>query len=741
MKKGLYLIVVWLVSVGAFAQAQDTLQTFERFFIDGMKKIDGVFPVYVSGKKVYLEIPRQYMEREVEVNAGIDRGFDLISRPVKGLGVVRITSPDKRTICFQQPFYTERVLDEKSTYRQSFSLSNVQFPGVKYPILTYSPGGGTIMEITDFLLNGDSWFSYDYNFIRSLVPELSEIIKIHPFDEGVSFTIRRYHGSEAGQYVFSSSAVMLPEGSLPLEVTCVIRLLPLKKDSIRLADYRFPYQALRFKDYSQNPYDMVEDSLILRWDLSKPLVFYVDTLFPKEYFQAVRDGVMAWNDAFRKAGIRNALRVEYSDKNKVSAEQRAFIAYDLKLPGIKGTLTNHPRTGEILSCRLNVGHGFLQERMDDYLLSCGATDRRVLADRFSKVVEKELLQSEIIREVGFLLGLGENLSGSSAYPLDWLKDLHKVQQYGFTASVMDVLPYNYVYEGKGMPLKIGEDDYRAIYFGYAPVKGKNCYEQREYLRRWIEGLPDRIRLFRPSDKRISKKGDLSADPSGACAIGVEHLLEVLKQLDKVVYKNKERDRGSALAAIYRKAIRLYATYLKDIAGAVGSFRPAEVQHRAMTDLGKYLFHPSEEVECAYVKENLLETKSKILYPELSVLCKHLLSVETLLALRLQALQEKGYSDMDFFQDLYRELFNDFSPSVPVSYEQMDIQLLCLQTWLDNLKELRSLKENTIHDSSARVLEYELHRLCGKLEDLAKTHHQPDVRDIYDFFVRKIHGCF
>src|SRR3712207_7496237 len=76
MKKGLYLIVVWLVSVGAFAQAQDTLQTFERFFIDGMKKIDGVFPVYVSGKKVYLEIPRQYMEREVEVNAGIDRGFD-----------------------------------------------------------------------------------------------------------------------------------------------------------------------------------------------------------------------------------------------------------------------------------------------------------------------------------------------------------------------------------------------------------------------------------------------------------------------------------------------------------------------------------------------------------------------------------------------------------------------------------------------------------------------------------------
>lgn len=57
MKKGLYLIVVWLVSVGAFAQAQDTLQTFERFFIDGMKKIDGVFPyMYQERKSIWKSL-------------------------------------------------------------------------------------------------------------------------------------------------------------------------------------------------------------------------------------------------------------------------------------------------------------------------------------------------------------------------------------------------------------------------------------------------------------------------------------------------------------------------------------------------------------------------------------------------------------------------------------------------------------------------------------------------------------
>lgn len=38
----------------------------------------------------------------------------MLNRPVDGLGVVRIISPDKATICFQKPFYTERILDEKA---------------------------------------------------------------------------------------------------------------------------------------------------------------------------------------------------------------------------------------------------------------------------------------------------------------------------------------------------------------------------------------------------------------------------------------------------------------------------------------------------------------------------------------------------------------------------------------------------------------------------------------------------
>lgn len=685
MKKQ-YLIFILLYAGILSLPAQTPVKSFDEFFVTGMKKLEGVFPVYVAEKEVYLEIPAEYAGREIELSGHIDRGFDLLHRPVKGLGVARISFSGESVVSFRQPFYAERILDENSQYQRAFSLSNVQSNGKDYPIVAYSEQHGAILRITDYLLNEDDWFSYDYSFIRSQVPELSEIIKIHPFEEGVSFTVRRYHGVDAERYMFSSSAVMLPEGSMPLEVTCVMRLLPQKKDRIRLADSRMPYQTLHFKDYSQDPYCSVEDSLILRWDLSKPLTFYVDTLFPKEYFQAVRKGILVWNEAFRKAGIQEALQVKYADNRIVPAEQRAFVSYDLRMAGVKSDFTCHPRTGEILSCCLNIGHGFQKDMLDDYLLKYGATDPRVIADRFSKEVEKELLQSEITKEVGHLLGLRRRLAGNSLSP---------------------------------RVLKVGESGCQAIYFGYSQVKGcKNCYQEREKLHHWI---PENENIYCSEEDY---------------ATAISHLQTVVSQLDKIVYKGKERDKGSALTDIYRKAIRLYGTYLIEIATKIGSSQPPEIQRQAMLHLDNYLFHPHDDMECAYVKRNLLEERNKILYPDLVKLFKQLLSIETLSALRLQSFKEsgKGYDDKAFFKDLYQGLFNSFDPSVPIKYEQIDIQRICIDVWL------ASLQERTEHTGTVQCLKNELHTFYDRLKSLSETHHQPEVRDMYTFFTERIKKC-
>ena len=56
MKRRRYVIGI-LLCVTALLQAQDSVKSFDEFFVAGMDKIDGVFPVYVAEKEIYLEIP------------------------------------------------------------------------------------------------------------------------------------------------------------------------------------------------------------------------------------------------------------------------------------------------------------------------------------------------------------------------------------------------------------------------------------------------------------------------------------------------------------------------------------------------------------------------------------------------------------------------------------------------------------------------------------------------------------
>ena len=79
----------------------------------------------------------------------------------------------------------------------------------------------------------------------------------------------------------------------------------------------------------------------------------------------------------KKAGFKNALRVKMADSKTVLEEQRAVIAYDLHEAGIRTGYTFHPKTGEILSCRVNIGHGFLPKELWRYVLECGTVDDRI----------------------------------------------------------------------------------------------------------------------------------------------------------------------------------------------------------------------------------------------------------------------------------------------------------------------------------------------------------------------------
>lgn len=341
---------------------------FAEFFSENMKKTDGTFPVYQEGNRVYMEFPRKWNGREIEVSGQIDRGFGMINRSVKSLGVVRLAIPDSMSVEFLQPFYAERIMDRKSTYWDAFRASNVPVAGVEYPAVAISKVGNPIIDITDVVKGEKEWVSYSqYSEVRSLDPDMSRLNSVQTFlpvkgnvpdREGVELKLVRYHEAESEQYAYNSMAIILPNGSKPLYLSICIRLLPEEDMPIRLAAEGLDIQTIHFKDYSQNPYTVVDDSLVMRLHPNNACTVYVDSLVPNSYKAALQKGILSWNESLAKAKVKLRIHLNSIKPGIDAASVPFLVSYDMGKVGVSSQKTVHPRTGEILSFRMNIGHDF-----------------------------------------------------------------------------------------------------------------------------------------------------------------------------------------------------------------------------------------------------------------------------------------------------------------------------------------------------------------------------------------------
>lgn len=341
---------------------------FAEFFSENMKKMDGTFPVYQEGNRVYMEFSRKWNGREIEVSGQIDRGFGMINRSVKSLGVVRLAIPDSMSVEFLQPFYAERIMDRKSTYWDAFRASNVPVAGVEYPAVAISKVGNPIIDITDVVKGEKEWVSYSqYSEVRSLDPDMSRLNSVQTFlpvkgnvpdREGVELKLVRYHEAESEQYAYNSMAIILPNGSKPLYLSICIRLLPEEDMPIRLATEGLDIQTIHFKDYSQNPYTVVDDSLVMRLHPNNACTVYVDSLVPNSYKAALQKGILSWNESLAKAKVKLRIHLNSIKPGIDAASVPFLVSYDMGKVGVSSQKTVHPRTGEILSFRMNIGHDF-----------------------------------------------------------------------------------------------------------------------------------------------------------------------------------------------------------------------------------------------------------------------------------------------------------------------------------------------------------------------------------------------
>ena len=748
------VICCWTVGKGVGQNTGKQPLAFEDFFHGKMEKISGIFPVYRDSAKVYMEIPEHLLGRELEIRAQVNKGFDMVARPLESMGVVYLQKVDGHSIYVQRRLFSERVANKNNELYEALCKSNKQPVDIVYPVVAYSAGGkGYIIDVTEMLKTGDDWFKVAAPQVRDQDVSRARITGVHEFPDGVSFTIHRMYGFSPERLLDN---VIPPRGFLPLEIGCVVTLLPEREMRERFVDRRFGYHVISFLDYSQNPYRAEKDSIIRKWNLgitegsrgeyrkgklvnpSHPLVFYIDTCCPSEFVPYIKEGVLAWNAAFEKAGFKNALRVKMADSETVLEEQRAVIAYDLSEAGIRTGYTFHPKTGEILSCRVNIGHGFLPKELWRYLLECGTVDERIRKDVFHPDVAGEILRSKMTRAVGSVLGLKENLAGSVAYTAEEVKNVTWLKARGYTASIMDNNPYNYAVQKsdkvtvKELMPRLGEYDYLAIEWGYREFPAsKNAYMDREALWKTFQGYSAGY-MFPVSQGIEVRAGDLSSEPLKTLGYALNNLLRLNTSLGSIVYSDKQYDSGRAIMEANRQLIDKYGEYLLQIVSWFGEKRgntplSIEEQREAMALLGEYLFAGDKglvsplakgcswDIKAIYIRQ-MTAVFQKLLAPKVM---KRMLDME-------QICLENIYTADMFFKDLFSRLFCDFKADSEVSFSRMDMQVVCVNTLLES-----------VADASVPVVKWKVQELGERLKVLAGQHEDEAVRKIYAMLSMRI----
>ncbi len=257
----------------------------------------------------------------------------------------------------------------------------------------------------------------------------------------------------------------------------------------RLTDHRMGYFAEQVTDLTDDSPTPYRD-LVQRWHLVKkdpgavlsepvePITWWIENTTPLEFRDAIKEGVLAWNQSFEKIGFRNALvvQVQPDDADWDAGDVRYNVLRWTSSPnppfsGYGPSFTN-PRTGQILGADIMLEYAGVIRRVryQQILDSLESPGSELPASRLSsqrgycsfgfamqlsqvfgrfainaldmnpaleKQVTEEYLIDLVLHEVGHTLGFAHNFASSHMLTLDESYDRDAVDQAGLYASVMD----------------------------------------------------------------------------------------------------------------------------------------------------------------------------------------------------------------------------------------------------------------------------------------------------------------
>jgi hypothetical protein len=511
-----------------------------REAIKGTDKLEGLFTIYrgEEDSKIYLELKPEQLNKNYLCTVTLESGIGE-SGIYSGLPLQDFL------------FYFRRVNN-----RLHFVVRNVKFrteqdePELRSLARSFSDSVLYALEI-------DSIDPYSKNILINLnnllmqdLPGLTSLLKHYlradyRLDENTSYfgDVDSFPFNLEIESVYSFSSlegaylVTLPDSrALTLKAHYSFSQLPENNGYIpRLADDRVGYFITAFQNFSKNNGKEPFVRYINRWHLEpsdpnaplsppkKPIVFWIENAVPLEFRDAIREGVLMWNQAFAKAGFQNAIEVRQmpddADWHPADVRYNTIRWFNSLDAGFaRGPARVNPLTGEILDADIIVDANMVRSIQQEYralmaekvgaehLSDCGVIPNSQFpiqnsdsdfcygaefsnqaamgalalsllqnatptSDEMKEYVH-QYIRSLIAHEVGHTLGLRHNFHGSTMLAPQELNNTEVTHTKGLVGSVMDYLPVNIApqgtQQGDYFPAVVGPYDEWAIEYGYKP---------------------------------------------------------------------------------------------------------------------------------------------------------------------------------------------------------------------------------------------------------------------------------
>ncbi len=315
----------------------------DKAFADVVKDaqvIKGLFTLYRTEEKVFLEILPEQLEKMYLVSMTIDsgigeRGFYAAAMYGEAPIVFHKQGKNVQLMVKNTRFHADNGPMNRAVAR-SFSDSILGI--TKIESLPHPERKSILIDLGAFMLTDLPLLSYDleatFRIPYRFDPKNSVFGTVKAFPQNVELETVAHYATERPPL-----PPMLAPGQPPPSLPPPPRNLPDVRSMLfklrysiserpqtgyrpRLADARVGHFVNSIEDYSDDNRNTTTKRLVNRWHLVKqdpsaalsppkqPIVFWLENTIPVKYRDAIRDGVLMWNKAFEKIGFQNAIEVK-----------------------------------------------------------------------------------------------------------------------------------------------------------------------------------------------------------------------------------------------------------------------------------------------------------------------------------------------------------------------------------------------------------------------------------------------